>query len=253
MIPLSSFTLLNTRPAQQAQALQQQLSSQGVRVLNSPTIAIERLDAQPTSAIIDIVIFTSVHAVHGYHRSQYALSLHQQVRFYAIGKATAEAMRQIGLGVVSLASERYDSESLLQDPALIDVSELNICIVKGRGGREQLKTVLSQRGAQLFEWVLYQRMTAEFEPKVWAEFVQADVPIILVSSLESFERLNEQLQAANLEPNWSEIRALLCFSQRIAQAIRPLVPNSLILEVVPTQSNAGIAQALQHLSTKLPL
>lgn len=103
----------------------------------------------------DIVFFMSVHAVRcglGHVRSSLGAA-----RCFAVGRATADALR--AEGIESRVPEAGEStEGLLALPELREVSGSRIVIVRGEGGREKLAEELEARAAQVECLDVYRRV-----------------------------------------------------------------------------------------------
>lgn len=103
----------------------------------------------------DIVFFMSVHAVRcglGHVRNSL-----DAARCFAVGRATADALR--AEGIESRVPETGEStEDLLALPELREVSDANIVIVRGEGGREKLAEELEARAAQVECLDVYRRI-----------------------------------------------------------------------------------------------
>lgn len=161
-----SSSVLVTRPAGQAQALCASLSDAGFRPIHYPLIEIEALprpSAQARQLLLQLdsfeqIIFVSSNAVRygmawiGDFWPQLPTTLH----WYTVGAGSAAQLGDYGVQVQSpLAS--MNSEGLLALPGLQTVAGQRILIVKGQGGRDQLRQVLQQRGARVDELVAYRR------------------------------------------------------------------------------------------------
>lgn len=257
MLRLADLTLLNTRPSHQAAELANLLQQHSVAVIPCPTMAIEWLQDCSVSADLanyDLVIFTSVNAVQGW-RQAIGKSLSAQVavpaRLLAIGRATAEAGKKLGLPIQTLSENRFDSESLLAHPSMQQLQGLKALLVKGEGGRDLLPTTLAARQAQVFSLHVYRRSALPFCEQQWLRFKESDHPVLLISSYESFRNLVQQ--AAVLSPQyraldssaWDFLELAVVFSQRIADSLRQNGWKRPI-EVLQTQSNQGVLDALQR-------
>src|SRR5690606_34287481 len=76
---------------------------------------------------------------------------------YAIGRATAQALRAAGIAALE-AEGRMDSEALLALPALQSVAGQRVLIVRGEGGRSRLASTLAARGAHVDIAESYRRL-----------------------------------------------------------------------------------------------
>lgn len=153
--PLDGFTLLNTRPKNQAASLSNWAKSQGAEIIECPAITIAPLS--PETALdhnIDIGIVVSPQAALLALKALAGLS--QQVKILTIGKKTTQLLTQKGIAIQSSAPME-NSESLLTLPILEQIKGKRILLFKGEGGRQLLKDQLERRGAEVIERNLYQR------------------------------------------------------------------------------------------------
>lgn len=265
----SSFTLLNTRPVHQAEALSRGVRAMNGEVLNCPTIEIQWVGeasiSQAFSQIpeqIDKIIFTSVNAVQGFVKSPFCQNMllaltakPSQTYFYAIGKATKLKGLEAGLPLKTLSQISFDSESLLEHPTMKAVKGESILIIKGQAGRSLMMDSFQERGARVSALDVYKRVAAPLCIKSWLKFTQSIHPILLITSVESFESLCSALitfdaHYGNMDdPIWSFLHNTIVFSQRIKQHLRARGWQPKI-SVVVQQSNDGTLQCItQSLST----
>lgn len=273
MSRLPNFTLLNTRPAHQADALSQQITQMHGCVLACPTLDIQWCFATDKSArepglidAYDKVIFTSANAVRGIFHCPLKQSLidplsrreaidldhySPQTQCYAIGLATQQAGLEYELPLEVLSKSAFDSEALLAHPVMKSIQGESIVIVKGCGGRDLLTKTLRSRGAKVESVDVYQRVPAPFCRPQWQAFIQSPHPILLITSVESFESLFSCLvvydeKYANLSDQaWSFLKETIVFSQRIKHYMLAKGWQSPI-EVVSQQSNQGIIQTIER-------
>jgi uroporphyrinogen-III synthase len=106
----------------------------------------------------------------------------------AIGAATAEALRNSGLGPVISPAERHDSEALLGLAPLQVVKGQNIVVFRGEGGREHLKEALEARGARVEYAECYRRVRPQGDASaVAAALARGEVHAVSVLSAETLE------------------------------------------------------------------
>lgn len=157
--------VLITRPAHQATGLIAAVTAAGWEAIPFPVLAIApvpdrsaALAALAAAAAAQLLIFISPNAV-AQAVSLLPDGLPTAPRLAAVGDATAAALQyHFGRAPDLLpASGRYDSEGLLALPALQQLQQQRVVIVRGVGGRELLASVLRQRGAEVVYAELYQR------------------------------------------------------------------------------------------------
>lgn len=114
----------------------------------------------------------------------------------AIGAGTRRALEGEGRGGVIAPAGAADSEALLAEPALANVSGMRILIFRGEGGREALAEGLRARGAQVEYAECYRRVAPRIDPlPLIAEWSRGALHAIAVSSGEGLSNL-----AASLGP-----------------------------------------------------
>ncbi|MGH1372316.1 MAG: uroporphyrinogen-III synthase [Cellvibrionaceae bacterium] len=166
---LNDWRVLNTRPDAQAEKWQQALTEAGAVTVRLPLMAIEALtDSAQIQAIKDRImsvsdyqhaIFVSQNAAHyGLDwLDQYWPELPYELKFYAVGRATAQCLSDYGCRVIE-AGNTMNSEALLALPTLQDLTHQKVVIFRGLGGRPLLAEQLVQRGAQVDYCELYRRV-----------------------------------------------------------------------------------------------
>ena len=110
----------------------------------------------------------------------------------AIGQSTASALQQNGLDQVITADAGTDSEALLALPELAaaSISEKNVLLVRGVGGRELLPDTLTERGADVTIAEVYMRNKPQYDTNEIIRLWQHTFPdAIIVTSNEAIENL----------------------------------------------------------------
>ncbi|BBP42374.1 uroporphyrinogen-III synthase [Thiosulfativibrio zosterae] len=274
---MASFTLLNTRPARQADGLNALVASQGGLALSCPSLHIaalalpqfetsrvlsaEQAASQPSLSLeslfrVDHWVFISVNAVQHFAEAlapewsalQQQLSMPSAPRVHAIGEATAKALINAGLPTQQPLHAQFDSESLLASEAFQSLCDAKVLILKGLGGRETLANELKIRGAQVCAWSLYERQIAPWCAEVWQRFQTQPEPMLLFSSQGSFDAFQSQikLHEASEAWQWALQQESVVFSERIKNHCREAGWIGAI-EVVPIQSDLGILHAIDYL------
>ncbi len=198
--PLQGVGVLVTRPRAQAAELIKAIEDSGGNAVCFPVIEIiEREEAAVAAEFAalprpDITIFVSQNAV------AYGLEYARGTQKAATGPATAAAIKSAGESVDIQSPDGYDSESLLLQPALTDVADKDICIIRGNVGRELLAETLRERGATVNYLSVYERRQAQLSPGELAGLETAwrsgKIDAVTVMSIETLNNL------ANLLPEW---------------------------------------------------
>jgi uroporphyrinogen-III synthase len=207
MADLSGLSVIITRPVAQADALIAVLEAHGAGVVRFPVLEIAslapaalkvNLDSTPI-AKANAFIFVSANAVeHGLAairlRGGFSSTQLQPQSAYAVGGATANALRQRGIDDVVTPSLGNDSEALLALTPLQSVIGQTIVVVKGEseaGGRTLLRTTLTERGAKVSELVCYtRRAVAASAAAVLALEAAMGKKVFSVLSVETLDSLN---------------------------------------------------------------
>ncbi len=170
-----TFSILNTRPLQQNQAMTQYIEHE----LNAQCIELPLLEITPINSKhwplpasfqkIDLIVFTSPNAVkHSINILKNYFPLMPSIA--AIGPATTIALAKNGLEV-DIIAEKSNSESLVAHKKLQNINGQNVIIVKGQRGRNLLQTFFLQQKSNLFELNVYKRdcpkLLANNLKKIW--------------------------------------------------------------------------------------
>jgi uroporphyrinogen-III synthase len=214
--------ILVTRPGEQCDALCALLQSRGYRAYPWPAIDIrpvvpstadlERLSHATTE---DLIIVVSRNAV------AFGLSFllePARARLAAIGPSTTRALSDAGLDV-DIRPSGFDSESLLAEPALQQVSGTTVYIVRGVGGREKLGQELQRRGAEVVYVEVYRREPrspgTEERDALMEVWNNGCIGVYTATSVEILESLHGQLG-----PRFARLLAqtpLVTASRRVVQ------------------------------------
>ncbi|MEX2496088.1 MAG: uroporphyrinogen-III synthase [Woeseia sp.] len=158
--PLAGRVILVTRPEAQSVELSRAIGEAGGSAYAFPVLDIQPRERsvleqeQATLPPPDIAIFVSSNAV------RYGLDFlpPDGLQIAAIGPATRAAIEAAGRTVDICPADGFDSEHLLQEPALLDPRGKTIRIVRADSGRELLGETLRQRGARVDYLSSYRRL-----------------------------------------------------------------------------------------------
>jgi len=161
--PLQACSVVLTRPVRQSERLARLIREAGGEPILFPALAIEPpLDTAPVKTLLarvvefDIVVFISPNAVEqAFHLAEQPLPAGPQIA--AIGEGTGSALRERGVADVLTPKGAGDTEALLAQPQLSQLSGARVLIVRGEGGRELLAEQLRARGAQVTYAECYRR------------------------------------------------------------------------------------------------
>jgi uroporphyrinogen-III synthase len=191
--------VLVTRPTLQADELVAAIEASGGEAVRFPVMRIVARDRNEVAADFaaspspDIAIFVSRNAVeHGWFAVRGC-----GARIAAVGPTTAAAIDAQNCAVDIAPDSGWDSEHLLADPALEDVSGLDVTIVRGQHGREHLGDTLIERGARVTYLPVYERQINRI-PQIECDRLSEDwaegrIDCVTVLSVESLRFLLELL------------------------------------------------------------
>jgi len=125
------------------------------------------------------------------------VSLPPNLKIAAVGQGSAQALREAGIPNIIAPAERFDSEGLLAEPELQNVSGWRVMIFRGDGGRELLGNTLRERGATVEYVSCYQRGKPQHDKSA---LLAAEPDAIIVTSSEAlgylWQMLNDNDRAA---------------------------------------------------------
>ncbi|TVP76126.1 MAG: uroporphyrinogen-III synthase [Thioalkalivibrio sp.] len=174
------------------------LAAAGAKVTRFPVIEIQgpndpgRLGAVLDAlSDFDIAVFVSANAVQRVVPAALARGpWPARLRVAAIGARTALELQDHGRAADIVPESRFDSEALLQEPALQDLAGHKVVIFRGDGGREHLAETLRDRGAEVTYVEAYRRAIPDLDPEPLESPLKAGaVDAITVTSGESLRNL----------------------------------------------------------------
>ena len=201
--PLSGKRVLVTRAAEQARALVELLREQGADVIAIPTIRIELIHPSPAFdnclrrlPYYQWLVLTSANGVTALAGRMKELEISPEafahMQCVAVGAATADAMRALGLRV-DIVPEEYVAESVV---AAIkhQVEGKNVLLIRGTLARDVIPKALEEAGAWVETADAYRTVIpADSEQKVREVFLSATPPEIVTftssSTVDNFIRL----------------------------------------------------------------
>ena len=244
-----------TRPAGQNKRLAGLVRAAGGEPVIFPAIEIRELDdPAPLLEVVnrldryDLAVFVSPNAV---DRAMTAIRSRREwpptLRAATVGKASEQALARHGVTEVIAPSGRFDSEALLEMPALAAVGGKRVVIFRADGGRELLGDTLRTRGASVDYVECYRRARpdADAGPLVRA-LARGEIDAVAVSSSEGLRNLLEMVGDAGRPL----LRRTPLFAPhaRIAEGARALGCER-VIETAP--GDEGIAAALAAFWAKI--
>lgn len=246
--PLQGLHILVTRPAHQAGAFQKLIEQAGAQAHLIPLIAIEALALNAdlvqklqTPKAYQLIIFISANAVEQ-GLKVLPKTLLNQAQIGAIGQATAMTLQQHQINAQLVADKGFTSENFLALPAIQNLSNQQILIVRGLGGRELLAEQLKQRGAHVAYANVYKRFCPPDALERLKQLHQSlTLDIIALTSSEGLHALHRALSSTTKA--WQHI-PLLLGSQRTAVEAQALGFKHWIMAENP--SDAAMVAALMR-------
>lgn len=221
--PLGGRHIVVTRPAGQARHLAEAIARAGGSAVLFPVLVIRDIDDQ--AALIDIArrldsfdlaIFISPNAVSKALKSITACRAWPlTTRVATMGRTSERELAQFGFSDVIAPSGRFDSEALLDMPALQEMAGKHVVIFRGDGGRELLGDTLAARGATVEYVACYRRGKPDLDAtpllELWAN---GELDAVTATSSEGLRNLFDMV--GSLGQTWLRKTPLFAPHQRIA-------------------------------------
>ena len=196
---LNGAQVLVTRPEHQAEQLSRLIKEMKGVPVRFPTLEIvglnDSLRIKNTMEHLDSyqwLIFISANAVsmHGCYADSDKIRKLASTRIAAIGKATAQALKQQGLSVDLVPESGYNSQALL---AMTDMQEINgqrCLIIRGEHGHEELANTLRNRGGIVEYLDVYKRIIPNIDSsQVMVMIKQNKLDVVTITSGEALKNL----------------------------------------------------------------
>lgn len=227
--PLKGAGVLVTRPAHQADAFCHMIEAAGGVALRFPVLEIlEPQDSGRLDALIDrldaydIAIFISPNAVSmAVNRIHARRAWPEGLRLGAVGQKSAQELARAGHPAHICPPRRFDSEALLAEEELQDVSGKRIVIFRGDGGRELLGDTLKERGAQVEYAEAYRRGRPDADTgQLMYHWSRGDLQLVTSTSSEGLRNLFDMV--GKLGRMWLRKTPLLVGAPRMAETAQEL-------------------------------
>ncbi len=207
---LHGYTVLVTRPHDQALGLCAAIEAEGGKAILAPMVAIQPIsDHKRCGAIVDsvdeydAVIFISRNAV------EFGVKLMQRRQqnlagciIYAVGVGTANGLRDAGYTDITTPRGEFTSEGLLQLDGLQahEIAGQKILIFRGAGGREHLANTLKRRGAKVDYCEVYERVVPNICIAETLSAAGVSVPdIAIITSVECLTNFVDKIEEEGLD------------------------------------------------------
>ncbi len=242
-----------TRPVDQAQKLNALVCAEGGTPISFSLIEITTLKdytrfSQTIAplAAFDWAVFISSNAVQNAMPrviKQFG-GIPKNLKFAAIGPATAAELGEFGVDDVLTSQGRFDSEALLALPEMQAVNGQNIMLFRGVGGRELLAGTFKARGAKVTFAESYRRINPQTNCLTLEQLWQKQqLHAIVVTSSEAMRYLLQM--ACNPQDNsasqWLK-NSLLCVNH--ARVAEPALALDLQVKVADAPGDAAMLDLL---------
>ncbi|QOL26302.1 uroporphyrinogen-III synthase [Thalassotalea sp. LPB0316] len=187
----------------------------------------------------DIAIFISQAAVE-FAQQQSAINRWQVTTFIAVGQATQLALEKLGISAIS--PDQQNSEGMLALPALSQVDNKSIIIIRGDEGRELLFEQLVARGAKVTYLQSYQRLWRTFPSQMAQQWHQEGINFIICTSVAMLEKMAKLL--VTTDNYWQRSCIWVVASARIYAKAKQLELTHIIL--AKGASNQDLLTACQN-------
>lgn len=235
--------VLVTRPSVEDRALAVRLEGMGVVPVLGPVIAIETLPVVLPQDPIDAILVTSAHATAGLSAQDRAFLVTKPL--FAVGVATAAAMRRDGFGDVRAAGG--DVAALVDLVRLTHPQRGRFLYLCGRVRKPALADALAADGHDLLVCEGYDARPVRWPPELAADLRTAPPLACLHLSRRSASLFVEEVRRADLADVLGPA-AHLCLSDDIADALRPWRPGTVVVA-----QRATTDSLLQALAAIVPL
>ncbi len=209
------MAVLVTRPDERGKALVDRLNQAGVVALHLPLLSIEagaELAQLPTN-----VFLVSKSAVDFADKTlkDIGFSWRQDLQYFTVGHRTAQHFSCQTECAVRYPITSENTEGVLNLPQMTELTDKNLLILRGNGGRELLREQATLRGATVDTVECYQRTPISYNNEEQTSIcIRSGVQTLVVTSLEILQALIEFVPEN--EQNWLKNCCLVTVSQRIA-------------------------------------
>ena len=241
-----NVALISTRPYEKNIILLKELEDTNILLLNYPITEIKPLKdyAKFDSLLNNLknyqhIIFISTNAVHFFIErfKCLAIKLPNHIIFSSIGPTTQKALENEFNINVYCPEKTYDSKHLIRNKIFNNLQNQKVLIIRGEGGREVLKDILEEKGADVNYGECYIRNYLPMNlNKLQNEAENYNSIFLIISSYESakhFLTLNtshswDWLQSVNIIVNHPRIKDTLNLISNNIVVTNDLRTNSLL-------------------------
>ncbi|PHM44566.1 Uroporphyrinogen III synthase HEM4 [Xenorhabdus mauleonii] len=246
------MSILITRPAPAGEDLVKRLQAVGKTAFNAPLIEIHPgadlpLLSQKMQCLSagDLVFLLSKNAVLYADKQlvQEGQSWPDELSYYGIGKSTSLLFQQQAGLEIAWSEQGETSEELLQLPALQQMNNKRILLLRGNGGREVIASTLRMRGGEVDYCECYSRQPVKYHAVDFSRhWQQHGIKTIVVTSGEMLQLLYNLVTDSDGKA-WLLGCCLIVVSERLANIARTL--GWQVIKVAKSADNDALMQALE--------
>ena len=231
-----NVALISTRPYEKNIILLKELQGTNISLLNYPLTEIKPLKdyAKFDSLLNNLknyqhIIFISTNAVHFFVErfKSLEIKLPDHIIFSSIGPTTQEALENEFNINVYCPEKKYDSKHLIKNKIFNNLQDKKVLIIRGKGGREVLKDMLEEKGAEVHYGECYIRNYLPINlNKLQNEAKNYNSIFLIISSYESGTHFLTQ----NSTHSWAWLQSvnIIVNHPRIKDALS-LISNNIIV------------------------
>ena len=247
---LTGINVLVTRPAHQSAFLADGIRAVGGNPILLPVLEITDVkDLTPLLNLInrldefDWAIFVSPNAV---NKAMSLIiqqrSLPPHLKIAAVGKGSAAALKHYGVNKVLIPNAHFDSEALLKQEELQNMTGKRVVIFRGNGGRQLLGITLVQRGAILEYAKCYQREKPKVDvTSLLTAWSRGEIHAVIITSSEGLHNLFDII--GKLGQQLLKSTPVFTVHERIAQTAKNLGLEKIM--TAPSTGDEGLLESLQ--------
>lgn len=250
---MTPWHILNTRPPERAAALTQALQQAGHRVSVLPLLAFQGTDLsdaqqaalhQTQAGDVVIVVSPTAAQLGLAWIAQHPSAIWQQVRWFAVGEATAQVLAQAGFD--AQIPTRANSEGLLVLPDIAQIqAPTRVLVWRGEGGRELIQQTLLQRGVVLKTVEFYRRILPPESIEQWRACVAEQRPnAVLISSGDAWQHW------CALAGAFAHVPTCLVYGEHLQQRLATQVPMVRLSSLQPQAVVAALAAVPQPIGER---
>jgi uroporphyrinogen-III synthase len=247
---LTGVNILVTRPAHQSAFLAEGIRAAGGNPILFPVLEITDVkDPVPLISLInrldefDWAIFVSPNAVNkamDLITKQRVLPPHLKIA--AVGKGSADTLKQYGVNEVLIPDEHADSEALLKREELQHMTGMRIVIFRGNGGRQLLGDTLTERGAILEYIECYQRRQPNIDTApLLAAWSLGEIDAVIITSSEGLHNLFDII--GKLGQQLLKLTPVFTTHERIARTAKDLGVKKIVK--ASSMGDEGLLESLR--------